>query len=30
VTEQAGSTSRAVGHSRTPRPSRRAKARGSR
>lgn len=30
VTEQAGSTSRPVGRSRTPRPSRRAKARGSR
>lgn len=30
VTEQTGSTSRPVGHSRTPRPSRRAKARGSR
>ncbi len=30
VTEQAGSTSRPVGHSRTSRPSRRAKARGSR
>jgi hypothetical protein len=29
VTEQAGSTSRPVGQSRTPRPSRRAKARGS-
>ena len=30
VTEHAGSTSRTVAHSRTPRPSRRAKARGSR
>jgi len=30
VTEQAVSTSRAAGHSRTPRPSRRPKARGSR
>jgi hypothetical protein len=30
VTEHAGSTSRPVAHSRTPRPSRRAKARGPR
>ncbi len=30
VTEQTGSTSKPVGHSRTPRPSRRAKAKGSR